>query len=141
MIRAVVDTNIIISAFFWGGIPRLVLDAARAKRFQMITSMPLIFELSQVILRPKFSSRLAQIGDNSASFLDDNFFALVEVVEPAKNIPINIQDTDDIALIACAVGGNAGFIISGDNLLLELAEFNQIKIWSAARFLAEGLPT
>lgn len=130
MIRAVIDTNHIVSAFFWGGAPRKVLDAARAKRFRVITTRELIDELKDVISHPKFAGRLAQIGETVDSLLENDYRALVEVVKPAQIEPIITDDPDDDALIACALGGAADYIISGDHHLLDLNEYQSIKMWT-----------
>ena len=139
MIRAVIDTNIIVSAFFWGGLPRAALDAARAKRFRMVTTEELIDELKVVISRPKFADRLAQIGETVDSLLENDYRALVEVVEPSTIEPVIIDDPDDDALIACAIGGAADYIISGDHDLLDLGAYQSIKMWTVKRFLEEAV--
>lgn len=61
MIRAVLDTNIIVSAFFWGGLPREALNAAREKRYRILCTEELLAELKDVISRPKFAQRLEKI--------------------------------------------------------------------------------
>ena len=137
MIRAVIDTNIIVSAFFWGGSPRVVLNAARLRRFQMNTTEELIDELKEVVSRPKFANRLARIGETADSLLENDYRALVEVVEPAKIEPFVLADFDDDALLACAVGGAADYIISGDHHLLDLEKYQNIQIWPVNRFLEE----
>jgi predicted nucleic acid-binding protein len=38
MTRTVADTNIVVSAFLWGGIPREILDAARREVITLFTS-------------------------------------------------------------------------------------------------------
>ena len=134
MIRAVIDTNIIVSAFFWGGIPRAVLEAARAKRFQMIATDELIAELIEVISRPKFADRLAQINETVNSLLETDYYALIEIVQPAQIEPVIVDDPDDDALIACAIGGSADYIISGDHHLLDLSEYQRIEVWTVKRF-------
>ena len=42
MLRIVVDTNIYISAIFWGGKPRHVIDLARDGKIQIFTSEDII---------------------------------------------------------------------------------------------------
>lgn len=139
MIRAVVDTNVIVSAFFWGGLPRQLLNAARSKQFRMITSEELIEELKDVISRPKFAERLAQIGETVETLLENDYRALVEVVEPAKIEPVILDDPDDDALIACAIGGSANYILSGDHHLLDLETHQNIKVTTIKQFLEEVL--
>lgn len=139
MIRVVLDTNVVVSAFFWGDLLRVALDAARAKRFRMITSETLIDELTEVISRQKFADRLAKIGETAASLLENDYRALVEVVEPARIDPVIPDDPDDDALIACALGGAADYIVSGDHHLLNLGEYQGIKIVTVRHFLTEVL--
>lgn len=139
MIRAVVDTNVIVSAFFWGGLPRQLLNAARSKQFRMITSEELIEELKDVISRPKFAERLAQIGETVETLLENDYRALVEVVESAKIEPVILDDPDDDALIACAIGGSANYILSGDHHLLDLETHQNIKVTTIKQFLEEVL--
>lgn len=139
MIRVVLDTNIIVSAFFWGGTPRAALDAARAKRVQIITTEALIAELKEVISRSKFADRLSQIGETAETLLDNDYRALVEIVEAAEIEPIIVDDPDDDILIACAMGGKADYIISGDRHLLALKTHENIMICSVNHFIKEIL--
>ena len=60
MIRAVLDTNTIVSGLGWGGAPGEVLDAALAGHFQIVTSPALLDELRRVLTYPKLR---AVIGD------------------------------------------------------------------------------
>lgn len=52
--RLVLDTNVVVSALFWGGTPRLLLEAGRARRAELFTSTPLLAELTDVLNRRKF---------------------------------------------------------------------------------------
>lgn len=139
MIRVVGDTNIIVSSFFWGGLPRMLLDAARSKRCQLITTEELIVELIDVLSRPKFAGNLAGIGETEDTLIDDDFRALVEVVEPAMIPPVILDDPDDDLLIACAIGGAADYIVSGDHHLLDLGTYKNIKIGTVREFLETEL--
>ncbi|MDR1811628.1 MAG: putative toxin-antitoxin system toxin component, PIN family [Candidatus Fibromonas sp.] len=53
---------------------------------------------------------------------------------PQKDINIS-RDKDDNEYIECAVECNANYIISGDSDLLELKEYNGIKIVTARGYL------
>ncbi|MAS37983.1 MAG: putative toxin-antitoxin system toxin component, PIN family [Anaerolineaceae bacterium] len=135
MIRAVCDTNIVVSAFFWGGLPRQVLDAARAKHCQLIATEELLAELTDVLSRPKFARALAQLGETPYSIIEFGYRSLVEVVEAKKINPVVIDDPDDDQLIACAVGGNAHYIVSGDHHLLSIGTYQNIKLITIRDFL------
>jgi uncharacterized protein len=60
VIRAVLDTNTIVSGVGWGGPPGAVLDAALAGHFEIVTSPALLDELRRVLAYPKLQ---AVIGD------------------------------------------------------------------------------
>lgn len=139
MIRAVLDTNIVVSAFFWGGLPRQALLAARNNRFRLLTSEELIMELKDVLSRPKFGERLAQIGETAETLLENDYRRLAEVVEPFKLERAVTNDPDDDALVACAIGGAADYIISGDHHLLDLKHYQSIRMWTVKQFLEEAL--
>ena len=50
--RIVLDTNVLISAVGWGGIPEQVLAAGLSGRFQLCTSSTLLVELERVLAYP-----------------------------------------------------------------------------------------
>jgi hypothetical protein len=60
VIRAVLNTNTIVSGVGWGGPPGAVLDAALAGHFEIVTSPALLDELRRVLSYPKLQ---AVIGD------------------------------------------------------------------------------
>ncbi len=134
MIRIVPDTNVIVSAFFWGGPPREILVASQNKRCQIVTSETLLAELLDVISRPKFADRLTIIGQTPTGLMN-LYRALAEIVEPAKIQPIIVDDPDDDVLIACALGGSAEVIVSGDRHLRELGEYQGITVQTVRQFL------
>jgi hypothetical protein len=52
--RLVLDTNVVASAVLWGGVPQLLLQAGREKRVNLFTSIPLLAELTDILVRLKF---------------------------------------------------------------------------------------
>lgn len=60
MIRAVLDTNTIVSGLGWGGPPGAVLDAGRVGQFEIVTSPALLDELRRRLGYPKLQD---VIGD------------------------------------------------------------------------------
>lgn len=127
MERVVFDTNTVLSGFLWSGPPFEGLQAAREKRIQLVSTEALIAELLRVLSRDKFKTRITALGLTVEAFVAD-YRALVEVVEPAEIAPtINADPTDEMVL-ACAIGGHATLVISGDKHLLNLGEYANIPI-------------
>ncbi|HEX5418376.1 MAG TPA: putative toxin-antitoxin system toxin component, PIN family [Gammaproteobacteria bacterium] len=133
MTRAVTDTNIVVSAFLWGGTPREILDAARCKTITLFTSAALIAELEEVLSREKFAKRIAEVGSSVTEMLGD-YLTLAKLVQPTEH-PIVVRDPDDDQVIACALGAEAEVIVSGDTDLLALGSYRGIEILSAAQML------
>lgn len=66
MIRALLDTNVIISGRLWGGVPRQIMQAISDQKFMPIISEALLEELTEVLERPKSAERLKKIGRTPA---------------------------------------------------------------------------
>ena len=49
--RLVLDTNVIISALLWGGVPYQLIEAAAAGEIEFVTSAALLAELRNVLGR------------------------------------------------------------------------------------------
>jgi len=69
--------------------------------------------------------------------------ALGQIVDLPDEVPRICRDPDDDWVIACAVAGEADFIVSGDRDLLDLEQVGRIPILSVRQFLArlQGGPT
>lgn len=133
MMRVVVDTNIVVSAFLWGGNPRAILDAARRQDITLFTSAALIAELEDVLSREKFAQRVTQVGSSVTEMIGD-YLALAHLVLPTSH-PSVVRDPDDDHVLAAALAAQAEIIVSRDNDLLTLASYQGIPILKAAEAL------
>ncbi len=132
----VLDTNTVISGLFWKGAPRQVLDLARAGSLTLFTSPELLAELADVLGREKFSARLA-LAETNVDELVYGYAALAKTIRPAKIKPAIKADPDDDKVLACAKAAKAEIIISGDNHLLDLVEYEDIRILTVNQLLEE----
>lgn len=133
MIFAVLDTNTVISALFWGGIPRKAYRAAQT-HYSLLTTEDLIAELDAVLHRPKFVDFLTQIGQTPEDILSV-YRGLSHIVAPVEIPEDVVRDPKDRIVLECAVGGHADYVISGDKDLLVLERYANIPIISAVRFI------
>jgi putative PIN family toxin of toxin-antitoxin system len=132
--RAVADTNVVVSGLLWSGPSRRVLDRARAGAIDLFTSPELLSELEEVLSRRKFSQRLALAGVEPRELVL-GYAALARVILPLEISPVIERDPDDDAVLACALTIRAEVIISGDRHLLDLKEHQGIRIVTASAFL------
>ena len=125
--RLVLDTSTAVSGLIWGGVPARLIDAAAAGMAQIISSVPLLDELHDVLFRKKFAAQLAEQGVDAAD-LFEGYAALVQLVVPAVIGPVILADPDDDIVLATAVACDADVIVSGDAHLLRIGEFQGISI-------------
>ena len=130
MIHAVLDTNIYISAFLFGGIPKQIIDECIAGRFKVYISEAILDELSKVLRRDKFG-----LSDFIVHEFTQEVESIVEIVFPAALGEIIERDKDDDIIIECAVGSGSQYIVTGDDDLLSFKNYKNIDIVAPAYFL------
>jgi len=127
--KVVLDTNVIISAFFWKGNERDVLNNCRQKVI-WLTISPEILEEIDTVLDSKFSVP----DDKRVDFLR-NLIVISRLVFPSTEIDVIKIDSSDNRILECAASGNVDYIISGDKHLLDLKAYGGIEILNAKAFL------
>ena len=133
--RIVIDTNVLLSAFLWGGMPQRLIEAVRSNAAQLVISPALLEEFSTVVARPKFAAILARTTRTPASLVA-HLRTLADVVQaPTLAQPVCRDPKDDIVL-ACALAAQAHLVSSGDDDLLSLRQFEGIPIVTAAQAVA-----
>lgn len=131
--RLVLDTNVIISAVLWGGIPREILEEAKATH-SLCFSVATLQELERVFQYPKFKDRLSRLSFSPGEFLLQLTEDSVVIANP-KEESVIIDDPADNKFLACAVACNVRFIVSGDEHLLRLKQYKHIQIVDPAKAL------
>lgn len=134
MIRAVFDTNIVISGMLWGKTPGFLFQGVAEGLATLFVSEMLLDELKDVLERPKFAKHLNSLGKSAAQIVED-YAGFTEIIEPDRIEPVVIDDPDDDHILACAVSAQVDYIVSGDNHLLDLKHYRNIPILTANEFL------
>lgn len=130
-VRIIIDTNVLLSGLLWHGTPHALLNHVRSGAAELVMSHALLDELADVISRRKFASILARTTRTPERILSE-MQALAEIViAPPLPLPV-CRDPDDDAVLACALAAHADWIVSGDDDLLTLKEFQHIPIITAA---------
>jgi uncharacterized protein len=133
--KAVLDANLFVSATITSqGKPAQVLDAWRARRFTLVIRGDILVEIREVLWRPPIRKRhqwtLEQIDGFLAGLGETAIVTSGELAVQAI-----AEDPDDNRYLACAVEGEADYLVSGDQHLLKLGRFKGILIITAAQFL------
>lgn len=127
--RVVFDTNIFISALvFPGGRAEEALLRVIEGRDQLLLSKPLIHELLTVFAR-KFSRDQEELA-HVAVYLSE----IGALVQPRRRIKV-LRDEPDNRTIECAVTGGASAIVTGDKAMLDLREYEGVRIITLKDYL------
>lgn len=128
--RLVLDTNVVVSALLWDGPPRRLLRVGQSEAVRLFTSAPLLAELTDILSRPKFESKIAA-SLLSIDQLVDLYTEMVAVVRPIS-IPRFASDPDDDVVIGTAIAAKANFVVTGDRTLLSIMEYEGGRIISVS---------
>jgi putative PIN family toxin of toxin-antitoxin system len=128
--KIVLDANIFISAFFWGGNPRAVLKRAIEKQDELFISKEILDEVEDVSRRPKFHA-----GKDEIEYFIKSIEEIGNKIVPTKHIKKGSRDKTDNKYLECGMAGKVDFIITGDVHLLKMKKYGAIKIVSAKDYL------
>jgi len=128
-VRVVLDTNILVSSIFWGGIPNKILESWVSEKFELLLSEEILKEYERVLFKIS-KGKKDQLVYQWLLFIAENSL----IVNIKKRFKLSI-DPDDDKFIECAVAGNAKYIVSGDSHLLDLKNVKNIQILLVSEFV------
>ncbi|CQH65480.1 homolog to endonuclease VapC (plasmid) [Halobacterium hubeiense] len=123
--KAVLDTNVLISSVIATGVPHDVVVKGFSSKYQIIVSVETLTEFRETLL--KYPDRFGMDEDEVQQEVETiRYFA--EFVEPDEEITAVEDDPDDDKFLEAAVAGNVDYVVSGDQHLLDLDSFRNIEI-------------
>ena len=129
--KVVLDTNVLVSGVFFGGIPGKVLDLWSKGLFEIYVTPKILDEYVRVL------SHYA--GKNAGSLNDHWLAAIIEhahhVLDPTT-YPAVCRDPHDDKFFYCALSVEANYLITGDQDLKVLRGPYNFKIVSPGAFLS-----
>lgn len=133
--RVVLDTNVVLSGIFFGGVPGRILTAWAEGRFQLV-------------LTPEILDEYRRAGDALALGHLERSAALTPILAlivshaalvDATPLPAPVSaDPDDDKFLAAALAA-AALVVSGDRHLLAVSEWQGVRVLSPRRFVDEYL--
>jgi len=128
--KVVFDTNVWISALFFGGTPKEAIDLA-LKRCQIFCSVAILQELREVLAE---DFDLSQKGIEE---LTESILSLVQILPIVGSLKNILSDPEDHPILETALVAGADYLVTGDRHLLILKKFQNIKIITPTQFLKE----
>ena len=131
-IKAIFDTNVLVSAWFWKGAESKLVELAEEGIIEVYTSLQLLAELKRALEYPKFRLERSEIDG-----ICDYYVLVLRIVEPKHTINVIVEDPEDNRVIECADEVEADYIISGNHHLLNLKKHGNTRIVRAREMLLE----
>jgi putative PIN family toxin of toxin-antitoxin system len=130
-VRAVLDTNVLISAVFFAGAPYEILKAWSDDRFELVLSEEIIEEYQRV-------------GDDlGRRFPGVALWPILELTVARARICLSprlpegvCDDPADDKFLACALAGGARVIVSGDKALLRTSGYGGVNVMTPRQFIS-----
>jgi uncharacterized protein len=128
--KIVIDANVFVSSFFWGGNPRLVLERVIAGADELFITKEILDEVESVVGRPKFHA-----DKEKTAYFINSIEEIGNKIVPKRHIKNGSRDKTDNKYLECGITADVDYIISGDIDLLELKEYENIKIVTVKNYL------
>ena len=129
--KIVIDTNVLISAIFWTGNPKQLLNKVRRGEATFLISEDLLNEFKEVLMRKDKPFKLSL---EEAERVVTDMRGIAQIVHPNSQVVV-CKDERDNKVLEYAIDGRAEYVISGDLHLLGLKSFKGVKIISVTDFL------
>lgn len=133
MIRAVLDTNIIVSALLFSGAPSQLVPAWQTGRICPVVSPEILEEYLRVLAYPKFKLTNSEIR----GLIEEEVLPFVDTVQAMPISVPTLRDPDDMKFFACAKTAGVRWLVSGDDDLLSLHRIGSVEIVSVTIFLTQ----
>jgi putative PIN family toxin of toxin-antitoxin system len=134
-LKAVIDTSVMVSvAFAKEGIAKKLRDLIADSAFVLVASKAILKELYEVLHYPHIIKRFKPSEED----IDEFIGMIIEnsvITEGTYSVEGITEDPKDDMFIACALEGNADYIVSRDPHLRNIKHFHGIQIIDATTFI------
>ncbi len=135
MIRAVIDTNVLLSSFLTDQTPPgQILNAWRADRFDLVLSSEILIEVIRGFRKPYFRRRLTGLEILDAIATLHQKAILTPLTVEVSGVASHPEDDD---ILSTAVSAQVDYLVTGDAQLQRVGTYQGVKILSPLAFLNE----
>ena len=125
--KLVLDTNTIISAFFWEGNEAELFRKIEQGKAKLCITSEILKEIEDVIKRPKFNDIIRKANLTPDQIMQKIVSLSHLVIDPKITVKV-CRDEKDNKFLKCAESAKVDYLVSGDEDLLILKEYNGIPI-------------
>lgn len=130
-LRVVLDTNIYVSSLLTDGTSREITNLVLDQAFEVFVSPYILEELYSVLTRKLDYSK------EETKMITRAIGQVAEIIDISRDLEVeNLTDPDDNPIIETAMEARAGFLVTNDDRLPAVNEYQGLKIKTAAEFLS-----
>jgi hypothetical protein len=133
-VKAVLDTNILVSLLFKKALAKEISKAMEEKSVEFYSYEEILRELARVLTYPKFEKIFEKAEVEKRTVLK-SLTERLKVVNPKVRVNVIKIDPSDNKVLECALEAGAKYLISGDKHLIALREFRKVEIVTVKEFL------
>ncbi|MBE0417605.1 MAG: putative toxin-antitoxin system toxin component, PIN family [Coriobacteriia bacterium] len=136
-VRLFLDTNVLVSAVLFGGVPGRIVEAVRDGRVEGVVSLHVLAEFAEVLARPRFG-----FDEATAVALAEEIASFTDVIPLTSTSGSWVTDRDDDPVVAAALLGHVTHLVTGDVRIHEaVIEGVVVALPAEAVRLCEGTET
>lgn len=134
--RVTADTNVLVSATFWKGDSNTILEKVEKKETELVLSKEILEEFTNVLHYKEIQEKVKNKGLEMMRTVE-KIVSVSIIVNPTERLFVVKEDPEDNKILECAKAGGSEYVVTKDNHLLKLKQFEKIKIISPKEFLAK----
>jgi hypothetical protein len=133
--RVVLDANIYISSLIASqGNPATIINRWLSGEFDVLLSQPIIDEISRVTGYERLQKKYQKIRERRLEFIE--LISKQSIwSESTETLAIVKADESDNRYLECAIAGGATYVVTGDEPLLSVGNYQGISIITPAVFV------
>jgi uncharacterized protein len=136
VLTAVIDSTVLVSAFLTkGGVSAELLRYAREGVFVVFLSEEILTETEHTLSYPRIRARYTYTDEDVTDFLDRLRLA-ADLITDLPGLTGIVRDPNDDMIIATARRANTAYIVTRDDDLLSLQQYEDISILTPEAFIA-----
>lgn len=136
MYKVVLDSTVLISAFLAKrGVSAELLHKAKDGGIDMCLAEEILEEVQRVLLQYQKIRKRYHYSDQNVIQFVQNLRLVAHLITELPSIEAVNSDPNDNMVVACALKAQADFIVTRDNDLLSLENYEDIKIVTPEKFM------
>jgi uncharacterized protein len=130
-VKVILDTNVLLSGFYFGGVPGQILEAWSAGKIVPVLSPSILSEYLEAAIELE-----SKYGPTHFESFVSLLLVHAEVVDAPASLPAQVcTDSHDDKFLACALASSAKVIVTGDGALLAVNGWSGIEIIKPRTFV------